>query len=134
MSESLFKVVFSGQLTGEFDAATSRRQFARLFKLPSDKIESLFSGKDYVIKNNVSEEMAMKFAIAIAEAGCETVVQPTLGEGEVARMLGFPDRRRGVRRFWIRRLPRQGQASDRRQLAGRRSADRRMGRPEYLTA
>lgn len=120
-STRLYKVLFAGRLTGEFDAETSRRQFGRLFKLAPARLETLFSGREYVIKNNVSEEVAMQFAIAIAEAGCETSVEPI--EVSAVTELTFPDRRRGVRRLWIRRAPRAGAGQDRRQLPGRRSGD-----------
>ena len=119
MQDPLYKVVFSGEITGEFDPDTSRKQFAKLFRLSRAKANALFSGKEFVIKNNVSEEMAMRFAVAVAEAGCESTVEPVSDGYEP---LGFPDRRKCVRRLLIR----ASGGMDRRKQPGRRRVDIRM--------
>ena len=50
-NEQLFRVVFDGSLTGEYDEATAKKRFGRLFHLNDQRVNSLFSGKNYVIKN-----------------------------------------------------------------------------------
>ena len=105
MSEPLFRVVFDGTMTGEFDEATTRKRFAKLFRLDDKKTAALFSGREYVIKNNVTEAVAMEFMIKVSEAGCECYVQEMPDEDE-------PDyeekRKSGERRVRFRRGPRPG--------------------------
>ena len=68
MSEQLFRVVFGGSLTGEFDEATAKKRFGKLFRLNDQRVNSLFSVKDYVIKSNVTESQAMTFMIKVSGA------------------------------------------------------------------
>jgi len=122
MSEQLFRVVFDGSLTGEFDEATTKKRFGRLFRLASQRVNSLFSGKEYVIKNNVTESQAMEFMIKVSEAGCECYVQEMPDEDE-------PDydekRKAGERRLRFRRPPRAGAIVPDRRLKIRRKKDLR---------
>jgi len=59
-----------------------KKRFGRLFRLNDQRVNSLFSGKDYVIKNNVTESQAMTFMIKVSEAGCECSVQEMPDENE----------------------------------------------------
>ena len=105
MSEQLFRVVFNGSLTGEFDEATAKKRFGRLFHLNDHRVNSLFSGKNYVIKNNVTESQAMEFMARVAKAGCESSVQeiPDGNEPE------YDEKRNdNERRLRLRRLPHSG--------------------------
>ncbi len=122
MSEQLFRVVFDGTMTGEYDEATTRKRFAKLFRLDTKKTAALFSGKEYVIKNNVTEAVAMDFMIKVSEAGCECYVQEMPDENE-------PDydekRKAGERRVRYRPGPRPGAIVPDRRLKIRRKKDRR---------
>jgi len=106
MSDQLFRVVFDGSLTGEFDEATAKKRFGRLFHLNGQRVNSLFSGKDYVIKNNVTESQAVKFMIKVSEAGCECSVQEMPDENEPE----YDEKRKKgqERRLRLRRPPRAG--------------------------
>lgn len=122
MSEELFRVVFDASLTGEFDEATTKKRFGKLFHLDTQRVDSLFSGKEYVIKNNVSESLAMEFMIKVSEAGCECSVQKMPDENE-------PDydekRKAGERRLRYRRPPRAGAIVPDRRLQIRRQKDKK---------
>ena len=122
MSEELFRVVFDGSLTGDFDLREAKRQFAKLFKLSEKKTEALFSGKEYVIKNNIPETEAMNFMFRVAETGCECYIQEIPDENE-------PDydekRSRGERRLRFRRGPRAGAIVADRRLKIRRLKDKK---------
>ncbi len=120
----LFRVAFSGVITGEYDLDTTKSRFARLFRLNQAKVDKLFNGKEYVLKDKVSEEVAMNFAIRIAETGCECYIE-TLPDIEiVAGSHKGQDRRKGDRRITFRRPARPGDITpDRRVLAGRRKDD-----------
>lgn len=121
MSEQLFRVVFGGSLTGEFDEATAKKRFGKLFRLNDQRVNSLFSGKDYVIKNNVTESQAMTFMIKVSEAGCECSVQEMPDENEPE----YDEKRKsGERRLRFRRPPRTGAIVPDRRLQIRRNKDR----------
>ncbi len=122
MSKQLFRVVFNGSLTGEFDEATAKKRFGRMFHLNDHRVNSLFSGKNYVIKNNVTESQAMEFMIKVAEAGCESSVQEMPDENEPE----YDEKRRDKeRRVRFRRAPRAGAAIPDRRLQIRRKNDRK---------
>lgn len=105
MSQPLFRVVFDGSLTGEFDVATAKKRFSRLFQLDAKRTEKFFSGKSYVIKNNLPEEDAVNFMIKVSEAGCECYLQEITDEDE----LYYDEKRIGdERRIKFRRSPRAG--------------------------
>ena len=120
MSEELFRVVFDGSLTGEFDEATTKKRFAKLFRLNMQRVNTLFSGKEYVIKNNISESLAMEFMIKVAEAGCECSVQEMPDENEP----NYDEKRKvEERRLRFRRPARTGAIVPDRRLQIRRKKD-----------
>lgn len=122
MAEQLFRVIFDGTMTGEFDEATTKKRFAKLFRLDAKRTAALFSGKEYVIKNNVTEALAMEFMIKVSEAGCECYVQEVPDEDEP----DFEEKRKlGERRLRYRRGPRPGAIVPDRRLKIRRRKDRR---------
>ena len=105
MSQPLFRVVFDGSLTGEFEVAVAKKRFARLFNLDVKRTEKFFSGKSIVIKTNIPEEEAMIFMIKVSEAGCECSLQEITDEDE----LYYDEKRIGdERRIKFRRSPRAG--------------------------
>ncbi len=117
----LYRVVFSGRITEEFDLATTKKRFAKVFRLAPQKVDKLFSRQDTVLKDNVIEGLAMKFAMKIADVGCECYIEPVPHTGDISQQQGFVEQRGGVRRLWQRRPPRSGTViPDRRILVGRR--------------
>ena len=122
MSDQLFRVVFDGTLTGEFDEAVTKAQFAKLFRLKKKRAESLFSGKDYIIKNNITESVALDFMIKLSEIGCECYVQEVPDEDEP----DFDEKRKeGERRMRFRRPPRAGAIVPDRRLRIQRKKDKK---------
>ena len=119
-SEQLFRVVFDGSLTGEFDEATAKKRFGKLFRLNDQRVNALFSGKNYVIKSNVTEQQAVKFMIKVSEAGCECSVQEMPDENTPE----YDEKRTGKeRRLRFRRPPRAGAIIPDRRLHIRRKED-----------
>lgn len=117
----LYRVVFSGNITEEFDLATTKKRFAKVFRLAPKKVDKLFSRQDSVLKDNVVEAVAMKFAMKIADVGCECYIEPVPHAGDTSQQQGFVEQRGAVRRLWQRRPPRSGALiPDRRILVGRR--------------
>ncbi|MBQ75681.1 MAG: hypothetical protein CMQ20_11765 [Gammaproteobacteria bacterium] len=124
MNGELFRVAFRGITTGEYDLANTKERFQKLFRLQPEKVERLFSGKEFIIKDKVSEEVAMHFAIRLAEAGCECYIEALSADAIAFGGAEFKERRRTKRRIQFRRGPRQGaKVPDRRELVGRRKSD-----------
>ena len=128
--EQLYRVAFSGNITGEYGLEETKRRFAELFKLPLARAERLFSGKEFILKDKVSEDVAMNFAIRIAEAGCECYIEPVRS----SLIPSSGDRRHNQRRTRFRRAPRKGAAPDRRVLVGRRREDKSDGNGDDTSA
>ncbi len=123
--QQLFRVAFKGLLTGEYDLESTKKRLARLFRLDTSKIDKLFSGKEWILKNNVEEKVALQYAIKIAEAGCECYIEAVPDENDISQQPGFVERRKGERRVRHRRGPRPGAIiPDRRINPGRRREDR----------
>lgn len=122
--KTLFRVVFKGVLTGEYDLETTKERFARAFHLNEKKVARLFSGEEFVLKDKVDEPLAIKYAIRIADAEC--YIESIPDEHDPAGRPGFVERRRGGdRRIRFRRPPRPGAiVADRRVNPGRRKEDR----------
>ena len=75
MAEEFYDVVFSGQLSGIYPVDQVKKNLAKLFKLGSQKVESLFSGKKVKIKRNVNFNTAQKFNRAFEKAGAVCVLE-----------------------------------------------------------
>jgi hypothetical protein len=121
MTQPLFRVVFDGSLTGDFEVAVAKKRFSRLFNLDAKRTEKFFSGKSFVIKNNISEEEAMIFMIKVSEAGCECSLQEITDEDE----LYYDEKRVGEeRRVRFRRSPRAGARTMDRRTQIRRKIDK----------
>ncbi|MEX2488061.1 MAG: hypothetical protein WD356_00880 [Pseudomonadales bacterium] len=122
-----YRVVFSGVLTGEYDLDTTKRRFAKLFHQDVAKVEKLFTGKEFILKDDIEEDRAMTYAMKIAEAGCECYIEAVPDPNDISQQPGFVERRKnGERRQRFRRGPRPGAIiPDRRNNNGRRKADQK---------
>lgn len=127
MSEESYRVTFDGATTEEYDLETTKKRFAKYFKLNLKKTERLFSGKVHILKTGITEAEAMKFAVAIANIGCECYIEPVPHDDDISHQPGFVERRRGgERRVNPSRRKSVRSASirpDRRQNNGRRKTD-----------
>ena len=122
MSEQLFRVVFDGSLTGEFDEVTAKKRFGKLFRLKDQRVNSFFSGNNHVIKNNVTESQAIEFMVKVSEAGCECSMQEIPDENEPE----YDEKRKNrERRLRIRRPPRAAAIIPDRRLQIQRKKDRK---------
>jgi len=127
MEEERYQIIFNGATTEEYDLETTKKRFAKYFKLSLKKAERLFSGKDHVLKTDISEDQAMKFAVAIANIGCECYIEVVPYDDDISKQPGFVERRlSGERRINASRRKAVRGASirpDRRQNHGRRKTD-----------
>lgn len=64
-----FNIVFSGELARGVELAQAQANLAKLFKLNTDKVIALFSGKRVVLKRDLSLDQATQYRLAIKKAG-----------------------------------------------------------------
>ncbi|MDA9366940.1 hypothetical protein OAD96_01425 [Pseudomonadales bacterium] len=120
MDEQRYRVIYSGGLTGEVDEATACQQLAKLFRIDERRARGLMSGREHVIKNDVSESVAMAYLIRLTEAGCESYVQEIVD----ASLPAYQEKRdKKERRVHFRRSPRLGAIVPDRRLRPRRAMD-----------
>jgi len=80
MSEAAYEVVFHGTLaTGETRESVQPR-LARLFNVPEERLDALFSGRAVVVRKQVDEATANRFAEAFRQAGAECEIRPVDGD------------------------------------------------------
>lgn len=75
MAEESYDVVFYGQLSGIYPIDQVKKNIAKLFKMGSEKVENLFSGKKVNIKKSVNFNTAQKFNKAFEQAGAVCVLE-----------------------------------------------------------
>lgn len=122
MIEARYRVIFAGDLTGEYDADTAQSRFAKLFGISQTKAARFFTGEPRILKSDLSEAAAMEYMFRVAEAGCECAIEEMV-EGPPE---GIDERRHGGdRRHRFRRGPRPGAILPDRRLKIRRVEDRR---------
>ncbi len=73
MSDELFEVAFSGQISDAADLNDVKAKVAKMFNADEAKLAQLFSGKRVVIKRNIDQQIAAKYQNALKRAGavCE---------------------------------------------------------------
>lgn len=120
--EPHFRVVFNGNTTGEYDLETTKERFKQLFKLSDRKVSRAFAASELVIKENVTEPVAMHYAIKIAEAGCECYIEEMFDENDPTLDPDFVERRKGERRVFPGSLA-NSPSGERRRTGGRRKED-----------
>ncbi len=74
MSDQLFEVVFSGQISDGEKPEDVKTRVAKIFKADDAKLTQLFSGKRIVIKKNIDQATAAKYKSALNQAGAECEV------------------------------------------------------------
>ncbi len=75
MSAGGYRIVFAGKLVAGADEASVKSSFQRLFKADARRVEALFSGRRVVIKKDVDEPTARKYAAALRKVGAQCEVE-----------------------------------------------------------
>jgi hypothetical protein len=83
MSDELFEVVFSGQVSDTTDTDNVKARVGKMFNANAAKIAQLFSGKRIVIKKNIDLTTAEKYQNAFAKAGAISKVKSMVAVGSV---------------------------------------------------
>jgi hypothetical protein len=79
MSDQLFEVAFSGQVSAGASLDDVKARVAKMFNADDAKLAQLFSGKRVVIKKNIDRATASKYQTALNRAGAECEVVAMAG-------------------------------------------------------
>ena len=73
MAKGSYQVIFSGEIIEHADIDMVKNNVARVFSLPSDRIDKLFSGKRLVLKKDIDQATAERYKTTLQRAGalCE---------------------------------------------------------------
>ena len=80
MSDQLFEVAFSGQVSESASLDDVKARVAKMFNADDAKLAQLFSGKRIVIKKNIDRATAAKYQAALNSAGAQCEIAPMGGE------------------------------------------------------
>lgn len=76
MTDTLYEVIFQGELVEGFSAADVKANIARLFKASPQQIEQMFSGRRVVIRNQLDQETAQKYQVLLRKNGALCSLAP----------------------------------------------------------
>tara|TARA_B100001964_G_scaffold32808_1_gene34576 strand:- start:841 stop:1635 length:795 start_codon:yes stop_codon:yes gene_type:complete len=90
MSSVIYAIVFKGEIIEGFKPISVKAHMAKLLKADADKIKTLFSGKQIVIKRTADKKAAAKYGGALKKIGADVKVKviksdPPLPEKKVAK-------------------------------------------------
>ncbi|KFE51429.1 DUF805 domain-containing protein [Pseudomonas syringae] len=75
MADTLYKIVFDGQLRTGVDLQTAKLNLAQLFKSETSAVEKLFSGKPIALKRGLTHSDALSYISALTNAGVEARIE-----------------------------------------------------------
>ncbi|WP_010486156.1 DUF805 domain-containing protein [Pseudomonas sp. S9] len=78
MTQTRFKIVFSGELMPGVALETAKDNLAKLFKSDSARVNTLFSGSPIALKRDLHEDEADKYLAALHNAGPKATKEPDL--------------------------------------------------------
>jgi hypothetical protein len=63
MKEQKFRIIFKGEILPNSNIEEVKQKFSTYYKVDLHQVESLFSGKKFVLKENISLDFARKYAV-----------------------------------------------------------------------
>jgi hypothetical protein len=84
MSDQLFEVAFSGQISEGAELGEVKAKVAKMFNADEAKLGQLFSGKRVVIKKNIDMATAAKYQTALNRAGAQCEISQLGGAAPAA--------------------------------------------------
>jgi hypothetical protein len=90
MSDQLFEVAFSGQISDGANLEEVKARVGKMFNADDAKLAQLFSGKRIVIKKNIDQATAAKYKTALNRAGAECEISTTGGQAAPAQPAAPP--------------------------------------------
>lgn len=76
MADTLFDLYFSGKTTGEEELEQVRLKVGKIFGADNETLKRLFSGKPLRIKSGVDQDTAIRYRVALREAGALLDIRP----------------------------------------------------------
>lgn len=76
MADSLFDIVFRGDIIMGHSLQDVKARLAQLFKVDAAKVEVLFSGGVVILKRNVDAATAEKYKAVLTKAGAQVQIRP----------------------------------------------------------
>ena len=75
MKEKIYRIIFKGEIIPNANLEEVKQKLAAFFKVDIKEIESLFTGKNFVLKENVNLDAAQEYMYQLEQAGalCELV-------------------------------------------------------------
>ena len=86
----LYEIVFSGEVLPGAQVDVVRDNLARLFQADEARLALLFSGRRWVLKNNLEAVEAQKYHATLERAGAQVSVVPMLMDVEESVMTAMP--------------------------------------------
>ena len=80
MSAKTYVIVFKGDVVDGHEPAAVQAQLGRLLKLDPQKVKTLFSGKQIILKQTPDKAEAVKYGKALKQIGAEVKIKVTLAE------------------------------------------------------
>lgn len=74
MTNITYAIVFEGETQAGFEIDQVKKNFAKVFKTDSARVESLFSGKAVALKKGIDKTTALKYQQVLQKAGAKTRV------------------------------------------------------------
>jgi hypothetical protein len=90
MSDQLYEVAFSGQISEGADLDNVKAKVAKMFNADDAKLALLFSGKRVVIKKNIDQATAAKYQTALGRAGAQCEIRPPIAIASPAPAVAAP--------------------------------------------
>ena len=90
MSDQLYEVAFSGQISEGADLDDVKAKVAKMFNADDAKLALLFSGKRVVIKKNIDQATAAKYQSALGRAGAQCEISPPIATASPAPAVAAP--------------------------------------------
>lgn len=79
MSDVVYAIVFSGGLVEGFQPISVKAHMAKLLKADADKMATLFSGKQIVLKRTPDKQQAIKYGQALKKIGADVKIKAIKG-------------------------------------------------------
>jgi hypothetical protein len=90
MSDQLYEVAFSGQISEGADLDDVKAKVAKMFNADDAKLALLFSGKRVVIKKNIDQATAAKYQSALGRADAQCEISPPIATASPAPAVAAP--------------------------------------------
>lgn len=75
MSSVVYAIVFKGEILEGFESFSVKAHLARMLKADQEKMATLFSGKQIVLKKTADKQQALKYGSALKKTGADVKIR-----------------------------------------------------------